>query len=68
MDTNRRALSCPECGHAMVWQFQKVCRQCGAQLVTLPKILHPFHVRVFRARPSRSTPNTDSAALEKTNA
>jgi hypothetical protein len=31
----------------MTWQFQKVCRQCGAQLVTLPKILHPFHMRVF---------------------
>jgi len=44
---SRRAMSCPECGYPMMWGFKKVCRQCGAQLVMVPRLFHPYHVRVF---------------------
>jgi len=46
---SRRALSCPECGHPMTWGFRRVCRQCGAKLVMVPRILHPSQVRVYVA-------------------
>jgi len=36
----------------MTWGFKKVCRQCGAQLVMLPSILHPYHMKVFVRGPS----------------
>jgi len=49
---SRRAMSCPECGYPMMWGFKKVCRQCGAQLVMVPSILHPYHMRVFVRGPS----------------
>ena len=41
------ALSCPDCGEPMRFGFRKVCRRCGAQLVTVPRLLHPYHVRVY---------------------
>ena len=43
----RVALSCPECGAPMRFGFRHVCRQCGASLVMVPRILHPNHIRVF---------------------
>jgi ribosomal protein L40E len=43
----RLALSCPECGEPIRFGFRKVCRQCGAKLVMIPRIMHPNHVRVF---------------------
>ncbi len=36
----------------MRFGFRKVCRQCGARLVMLPRLLHPNHYRVFVAGPS----------------
>ena len=48
---SRRAMSCPECGYPMTWGFKRVCRQCGAHLVMVPRILHPNHVRVYVAGP-----------------
>ncbi len=47
----RIALSCPECGAPMRFGFRRVCRQCGARLVMLPRILHPNHYRVFVGGP-----------------
>src|SRR5260370_31960059 len=44
---SRRALSCPECGYPMTWGFKRACRQCGAKLVMIPRIMHPNHLRVF---------------------
>lgn len=44
---SRRAMSCPECGYPMAWGFRRVCRRCGAELVMVPSILHPSHMRVF---------------------
>jgi predicted amidophosphoribosyltransferase len=44
---SRWALSCPECGEPMRFGFRHVCRRCGAELVMVPRILHPSHVRVF---------------------
>ena len=44
---SRWALSCPECGQTMRFGFRRVCRRCGAQLVMVPRLLHPYHVRVF---------------------
>lgn len=49
---SRIALSCPECGAPMRFGFRKVCRQCGARLVMVPRILHPNHYRVFVGGPS----------------
>ena len=48
---SRMALSCPECGAPMRFGFRKVCRQCGARLVMVPRLLHPNHMRVFVAGP-----------------
>ncbi len=48
---SRRAMSCPECGYPMTWGFKRVCRQCGAHLVMVPRLLHPNHVRVYVAGP-----------------
>jgi hypothetical protein len=31
----------------MAWGFRRVCRRCGAELVMVPSILHPSHMRVF---------------------
>lgn len=44
-------MSCPECGYPMTWGFKKVCRQGGAQLVMVPRLFHPSHVRVYVAGP-----------------
>ena len=44
---SRMALSCPECGEPMRFGFRKVCRRCGAKLVMVPRLLHPYHVRVY---------------------
>jgi hypothetical protein len=48
----RMALSCPECGYTMRFGFRKVCRQCGAKLVMVPRLFHPYHVRVYVAGPT----------------
>ena len=48
---SRRALSCPECGYPISLGFKHVCRQCGAHLVMVPRLLHPNHVRVYVAGP-----------------
>ncbi|HVA41269.1 MAG TPA: zinc ribbon domain-containing protein [Candidatus Binataceae bacterium] len=48
---NRKALSCPECGYPISFGFKHVCRQCGAHLVMVPRLLHPNHVRVYVAGP-----------------
>ena len=48
---SRRALSCPECGYPMQWGFKKICRQCGARLVMVPRLFHPNHMRVYVAGP-----------------
>lgn len=48
---SRRALSCPECGYPMQWGFKKICRQCGARLVMVPRLFHWNHVRVYVAGP-----------------
>ncbi len=47
----RIALSCPECGEPMRFGFRHVCRRCGAQLVMVPRLLHPSHVRIYVAGP-----------------
>ncbi len=44
---SRIALSCPECGQPMRFGFRRVCRRCGARLMMVPRLLHPYHVRVF---------------------
>ncbi len=44
---SRMALSCPECGEPMRFGFRKVCRRCGAELVMVPRVLHPYHMRVY---------------------
>jgi predicted amidophosphoribosyltransferase len=44
---SRIALSCPECGAAMRFGFRRVCRTCGAQLVMVPRLFHPYHMRVY---------------------
>src|SRR6266851_7415161 len=44
---SRMALSCPECGEPMRFGFRKICRRCGAELVMVPRLLHPYHVRVY---------------------
>ena len=44
---SRMALSCPECGEPMRFGFRKVCRRCGAELVMVPRLFHPYHVRVY---------------------
>jgi hypothetical protein len=31
----------------MRYGFRKVCRRCGAELVMIPRLLHPNHVRVY---------------------
>ena len=36
----------------MRFGFRHVCRQCGARLVMVPRILHPNHYRVFVGGPS----------------
>ncbi len=43
----RIALSCPECGEPMRFGFRKVCRRCGAELIMVPRLFHPSHVRVY---------------------
>jgi predicted amidophosphoribosyltransferase len=43
----RIALSCPECGEPMRFGFRKVCRRCGAELVMVPRLFHPYHMRVY---------------------
>jgi hypothetical protein len=43
------AMSCPECGYEMRFGFRKVCRQCGAKLVMVPRLLHPSHMKVYVA-------------------
>lgn len=43
----RMALSCPECGEPMRFGFRHTCRRCGAELVMVPRLLHPSHVRVY---------------------
>ncbi len=48
---SRMALSCPECGYAMRFGFRRVCRQCGAKLVMVPRLLHPNHYRVYVCGP-----------------
>jgi hypothetical protein len=48
---SRKALSCPECGYPIGLGFKHVCRQCGAHLVMVPRLLHPNHVRVYVAGP-----------------
>ena len=48
---SRIALSCPECGYPMRFGFRKVCRQCGAKLVMVPRLFHVNHVRVYVAGP-----------------
>jgi hypothetical protein len=30
-------------------RFRKVCRQCGAKLVMVPRLLHPSHMKVYVA-------------------
>jgi hypothetical protein len=49
---SRIALSCPECGEPMRFGFRKVCRRCGAELVMVPRLFHPNHVRVYVKGPS----------------
>ena len=49
---SRIALSCPECGTPMRFGFRRVCRTCGAQLVMVPRLFHPYHMRVFVKGPS----------------
>jgi predicted amidophosphoribosyltransferase len=44
---SRIALSCPECGEPMRFGFRKVCRRCGAELVMVPRLFHPYHMRVY---------------------
>ena len=44
---NRIALSCPQCAEPMLFGFRKVCWRCGAALVMVPRLLHPYHVRVY---------------------
>jgi len=44
---SRMALSCPECGEPIRFGFRKVCRRCGAELVMVPRLLHPYHMRVY---------------------
>jgi len=46
------ALSCPECGEPMRFGFRKVCRRCGAKLVMVPRLFHPYHVQVYVAGPT----------------
>ncbi len=62
---NRRAHSCPECGFPMQWGFKKICRQCGARLVMVPRLLHPNHLRVYVAGPRAALTGlaVDGAAL-----
>ncbi len=48
----RMALSCPECGEPMRFGFRKVCRQCGAKLVMVPRLFHPYHVQFYVAGPT----------------
>jgi hypothetical protein len=45
------AMSCPECGYPMRFAFRRMCRQCGAKLVMVPRLLHPMHLRVYVAGP-----------------
>ncbi|MHB8383387.1 MAG: hypothetical protein ACYDC3_13750 [Candidatus Binataceae bacterium] len=35
----------------MRFGFRHICRRCGAQLVMVPRFLHPNHVRVYVAGP-----------------
>jgi predicted amidophosphoribosyltransferase len=44
---DRKALSCPECGYPISLGFKHLCRQCGAELTMVPRLLHPSHVRVY---------------------
>ncbi len=44
---SRRAMSCPECGYPITWGFKHQCRQCGADLVMVPRLFHPNHMRVY---------------------
>jgi predicted amidophosphoribosyltransferase len=52
VSTPPMALSCPECGYAMSFGFRDVCRQCGARLVMVPRLLHWNHYEVYVAGPS----------------
>ena len=31
----------------MRFGFRKVCRRCGAQLVMVPRLFHPYYVKVY---------------------
>jgi hypothetical protein len=44
---SRIALVCPECGEPMLFGFRKQCWRCGAELVMVPRLLHPYHMRVY---------------------
>ncbi len=44
---SRMALRHPECGEPMRFGFRKVCRRCGAELIMVPRLLHPYHMRVY---------------------
>jgi predicted amidophosphoribosyltransferase len=48
----RMALSCQECGEPMRYGFRKICRRCGAEMVMVPRLLHPYHVRVYVKGPT----------------
>lgn len=53
----RIALSCPECGEPMRYGFRKICRRCGAELVMIPRLFHPNHVRVYIKGPRAALAN-----------
>lgn len=36
----------------MRYGFRKICRRCGAELVMVPRLFHPFHVKVYVRGPS----------------
>ena len=57
---SRIALSCPECGTPMRFGFRRVCRTCGAQLVMVPRLFHPYHMRVFVKGPSAALTSLES--------